>query len=162
MTTVRNFSFFGTITDRDHFDLLPNVIRTTVNIYPEPTDYLIDAATTGKKISIMGGSRQRLNTLAEACEEAGLSYHITEVDGSNLPLRRECWQPGTNKPFNVELTPEGEPAFTVDQMRDAIQMTGASRMIDTLQRWAHADRPTNLQISPDLLEELQQQHSPKI
>lgn len=161
MTTVQTFTFFGKITDRDHFDLLTHTIQTSVRIRLEPAEYLIDAATTGKPISIMGGNRQRLSSLAEACGEASLAYHFTELDDANVPLRRECWQPGAGRPFNVELTPNGEPAYTSEQIRDAIEAAGSSRIIDTLQRWAHADRPVRLEIDPDLIEELRQEKSPK-
>ncbi|TLX15787.1 hypothetical protein [Rhizobium sp. MHM7A] len=162
MNTVQTFTFFGKITDRDDFDLLKHAIQTSVHLHQEPTEHLIDAATTGKPISIMGGNRERLSSLAEACEEAGLAYHITELDEGNIALRRECWQPGAGRAFHVELTREGEPAYTSEQIRDAIQAAGNSRIIETLQRWAHADRPVRFEIDPDLIEELRQERSPKL
>jgi hypothetical protein len=70
----------GKIIDRDQFDLLRYAIQTSIHVHQEPAEYLINAATSGKPISIMGGNRQRLSSLAEACEEVGLSYHVTELD----------------------------------------------------------------------------------
>jgi hypothetical protein len=160
MTTVQTFTFFGKIADREHFDLLTHTLQTSVRLHQEPTEYLIDAATTGRPISIMGGNRESLSSLANACEEAGLAYHITELDEGNIALRRECWHPGAGRPFHVELTRNGDPAYTSEQIRDAIQAVGNTGMIEILDRWAHGDRPVKFEIDPDLLEELRQDHSP--
>jgi hypothetical protein len=156
MTTVQTFTFFGKISDRDHFDQLARAIETSVRLSQQSVDYLIEAATEGKPISIMGGNRSRLSSIADACEEAGLFYNVTEMDEANVAVRRECWRPGAARPFIVELTPDGEPAFTSEQIRDAIQSNGNSDIIKTLYRWANADRPATLEIDANLVDELRQ------
>jgi len=161
MTAALTFTFFGHISDRDHFDLIAYTMKTSLRMWQEPAEYLVEAATTGESIAITEGSRQRLARLAEACEEVGLSYHITVLDEDNVALRRECWLPGVSRPFTVELTPCGEPAYTSEQIEDAIQAAGASHFLGALQRWAHMDRPAKLEIDPALIVELRQDMPPR-
>lgn len=161
MTSVRTFSFFGKISDRDHFDQLTKAIETTVRLSQDGAEYLIEAATSGKPVSIMGGNRSRFSPIADACEEAGLPYNVTELDESNTPVRRECWRPGAARPFLVELTRLGEPAFTGDQITDAMRNSGDPNAVNTLMRWANADKPATLEIEADLMAELRGSIQPR-
>jgi hypothetical protein len=159
MSTNRTLTIFGSIAERDHFDLVVDAIRTAADL-SDPASYLIYSAIEGKPFTLNGKSYQCMQTIMEVSKKVGLRFHITELDWDNVPLRRLCWRPDAATPFVVELTPDEEPAFTTKQLNDAIQVAGTERAVETLCRWADHNIPTLLTIEPSIIEELRQERAP--